>query len=282
MTKKAAVRPAKTARNSGEAAAGEATSRYSAPALEKGLEILEVLADAPDGYTLNELAQVLGRTMSEIFRMAVTLVARGWVLQGSDDRYQLSLHMFELANRHRPFNTLLQSALPLMRNFSKQSRQSVHLSVMDRDCALVMAQTDAPGTWCFSVRVGTRVSLLRSGSGLVLLAFQDPAALDRLLAAQTPDDLPHTGTPAALRKRIAQVRQLGHASSPSHQLKGVVDLAVPVLGRTGEVLAAMVCPFMERIDGGNAVDMAASVALLREAAAELSKDLGFVTPAVSA
>ena len=35
---------------------GEGALRYAAPALEKGLDILEALADSATGYTLNELA----------------------------------------------------------------------------------------------------------------------------------------------------------------------------------------------------------------------------------
>jgi len=51
--------------------------RYTAPALEKGLDILDVLVDTAEGYTLNELSVKLGRTVSEIFRMVVTLERRG-------------------------------------------------------------------------------------------------------------------------------------------------------------------------------------------------------------
>ncbi len=43
--------------------------RYSAPALEKGLDVLECLADGAAPQSLNALARALGRTSSEIFRM---------------------------------------------------------------------------------------------------------------------------------------------------------------------------------------------------------------------
>ncbi len=65
-----------------------APNRYSAPALEKGLDILEALAQTDGGYTLNELAQALGRNVNEIFRMVMTLQHRGYIAQGEpDDRY---------------------------------------------------------------------------------------------------------------------------------------------------------------------------------------------------
>jgi hypothetical protein len=55
--------------------ASSTSEKYAAPALDKGLDILEVLADAAQGMTLNGIAKVLNRTTSEIFRMVVTLQA---------------------------------------------------------------------------------------------------------------------------------------------------------------------------------------------------------------
>ena len=91
----------------------QGAQRYAAPALEKGLDILEALAASPAGYTLAELAQKIGRSVSEIFRMAVTLQRRGFVQVDENDRYSLTLKMFELAHRQQPLKSLVSVALPL-------------------------------------------------------------------------------------------------------------------------------------------------------------------------
>ena len=44
---------------------------YSAPALEKGLDILELLSKQEAGLTQSEISRALGRSVSEIFRMLV-------------------------------------------------------------------------------------------------------------------------------------------------------------------------------------------------------------------
>ena len=82
-----------------------------APALEKGLDILEALAASPAGYTLAELAHRIDRSVSEIFRMAVTLQRRGYVQVDENDRYTLTLKMFELAHRQQPLKSLVSVAL---------------------------------------------------------------------------------------------------------------------------------------------------------------------------
>ena len=54
---------------------------YSAPALEKGLDILELLSEQEAGLTQSEIARGLGRSIGEIFRMLMVLRDRGFVSQ---------------------------------------------------------------------------------------------------------------------------------------------------------------------------------------------------------
>src|SRR5215469_9025953 len=64
---------------------------YPTPALEKGLDILELFASTPEGMTVSEVARRLNRTMSEIFRMLLCLEHRGYLAQSATkDRYHLT------------------------------------------------------------------------------------------------------------------------------------------------------------------------------------------------
>nr|WP_321509935.1 helix-turn-helix domain-containing protein [uncultured Celeribacter sp.] len=86
-------------------------SKYRAPALPKGLDILELLASEAEGRTQAETAKTLGRTTSEIFRMLMVLRDRSYVEPSEDDdRYYLTTRMFELAHRHPPVRRLTSLA----------------------------------------------------------------------------------------------------------------------------------------------------------------------------
>jgi uncharacterized membrane protein len=54
-------------------------SRYAAPALDKGLDILELLSSVSEALTHSEIASRLGRTLTEVFRMLVCLEQRGYI-----------------------------------------------------------------------------------------------------------------------------------------------------------------------------------------------------------
>src|SRR3954471_17013981 len=52
---------------------------HSAPALAKGLEIIELLGDIPAGLSISEIAARLGRSLNEVFRVIVVMEGRGWL-----------------------------------------------------------------------------------------------------------------------------------------------------------------------------------------------------------
>jgi len=118
----------------------EVARRYPTPALEKGLDALELLASESEGLTKTEVARRLGRTVSEVFRMLVCLETRGYIARsGSDDRYSLTLHLFRLAYEHPPIERLTTEALPIMRHVTRQIKQSCHLGVLDGDRVVIIA-----------------------------------------------------------------------------------------------------------------------------------------------
>jgi DNA-binding IclR family transcriptional regulator len=231
-------------------ASGENTDspRYAAPALEKGLDILDVLVDTAEGYTLNELSVKLGRTVSEIFRMVVTLERRGYVQGDHNDRYTLTLKLFEMAHRQQPIRSLTAMALPLLRDLANVTRQSCHLSIYHSGRVAVIAQVDSPERWSFGLKVGAVMGLTDTSSGHVLLAFRDLAERERMLAAHTRVEGENDVEPAALLALLDEIRATGHEIVPSRQMRGVTNMAFPVIGSSGDAVAAVNVPYLERID----------------------------------
>ncbi len=222
--------------------------RYTAPALEKGLDILDVLVDTAEGYTLNELSGKLGRTVSEIFRMVVTLERRGYVQGDHNDRYTLTLKLFEMAHRQQPIRSLTAMALPLLRDLANVTRQSCHLSIYHSGRVAVIAQVDSPERWSFGLKVGAVMGLTDTSSGHVLLAFRDLAERERMLAAHTRVEGENDVEPAALLTLLDEIRATGHEIVPSRQMRGVTNVAFPVIGSSGDAVAAVNVPYLERID----------------------------------
>ena len=224
----------------------EKPPRYSAPALEKGLDILELLADMEQGLTQSDIARAMDRTVSEIFRMLVVLTDRGYVTQDPDtDRYVLTTKLFEVSQRTPLIRRLTSLAGPLMRRLTATINQSAHLAIISDDAVLVVGQVDPPGYHVMSVRLGARIDIWRASSGRVILAFVDEDRLEELFG-RVP--LPKGKSRAQLRAELAEIRARGHEITDSFVARGIVNIAVPVRDHTGRAIAALTVPHLERFD----------------------------------
>lgn len=246
------------------------TPKYTAPALEKGLDILEHLSRAEVGLTQAEIARVLGRSVSEIFRMLVVLQQRGYIaFDTGTDRYVLTTLMFEIAHRTSLIRRLTTAAAPLMRTLAQRINQSVHLAVLAEDSVLIVGQVDPPARHVMSVRLGTRVDVWRASSGRVMMAFQTEDALSEMLS-RTP--LTPAMTEQQLRTDLAAIRIRGHEIVDSFVVKGVVNISAPIIGHTGHAIAALTVPHIERY--GDTISFSDCCVATIDCAARLTQSLG--------
>ena len=256
-----------------KAAAAQSAAQvvYRAPALDKGLDILELLATQPQGLTRSQIVKDMARSPNEIYRMLERLVARQYVTRSaSGDRYALSLKLFAMAHAHPPLNRLINQALPVMDDFACRAEQSCHMGVYDRGNVLIAAQINSPRGWSFSVQRGARVGLLDTASGHMLLAYADADSRQRMLAEHRPLDGEVPVTDDGLAQTLAAIRAQGYVERDSAQSYGVVDISFPILAPDNTALATLTCPYIRRIDRHVGPDLAAVRACLREASAALS------------
>ncbi len=249
----------------------EEVERYRAPALDKGLDILELLAEQKGGLTRTEITRQLGRNASEIYRMLERLVARQYVTRSpGGDRYTLSLKLFALAHRHPPIHRLIDEALPSMQRFTEAAAQSCHLTVYDRGNLLVIAQAEDPGAWGITVRLGARIDLADTASGLTMLTFQTPAQRDTMLAEHARLAGALAFDEAEFGRVAAILREQGSICRESRHAVGVTAIALPVLGPSGQAIAVLACPYVQRVNVQAAPSMDAVIRLLRDTAGGLS------------
>lgn len=249
---------------------------YAAPALEKGIDILELLASAPEGLTSSEIAQRLGRSLSEIFRILVVMERRSWLHKCPDtDRYSVSYRVLENALRATPVQALSTIAPGLMYELSCEIVQSCHMAVVSDSAILIVLQQDSPAHSGFSVRLGAHCDALASCSGHVLLAFSDRRTVQNVLNAipTVPAAKLH-----AFTSRLAIVRERGYEIKPSSRSVGVTDISYPIFGFDGRIRAALTIPFLTVIDGSQQVDIERARQNLEKAANRISNSLGWFGP----
>ncbi len=247
--------------------------RYSAPALEKGLDVLEILAAQPHSLSLQEIANRLQRTSNELFRMLDVLVRRGYLSRLPDSTYALTLRLFELAQRHPPVERLLDVAMPYMERVARTTGQSNHLSVYHDARLVVLARAEPPEPMSALVRQGAHFAFHDDRvSARVITAFQSGARQD-LYLKDLMGARPSAVRRASLLKRIQAIHARGYDEGPSDTLSGVIDICFPLFDHFG-VVAALNIVYLKQRDAR--VTVPAARRALREVALAISKSLGWL------
>jgi DNA-binding IclR family transcriptional regulator len=155
------------------ATAAEGTSGrvYAVPALEKGLDVLELLAHARSAMSLNAIAKDLGRSRQELFRVVTCLHARGYLLRDAAASYRLSTRMFEVGSRHAAQQVFVSLAMPHMERLADLTGESVQMGVLEGDRILIIATAVGSSDLQVGVKVGSSIALYYSNVGQMLMAY---------------------------------------------------------------------------------------------------------------
>ncbi len=246
---------------------------YSAPALEKGIDILEALAASEEAMTARQVAEQLGRSKNEIFRMVYVLVERGYVNRDpATDRLSLSNRLFELGMRTPRSRTLVEVALPAMQRFANASGHATHLVVVSRGQTVVVANAAPPwAAFNFLLQPGYGNAATEAISGQTIIAFQTE---DRR-KAMIEESLALLGGKSAFPSLVDEIDGIAKAGSivaPSHFLIGVIDICAPIRDKSGIAIASIVVPCLQHRERKE--DYESIRAALLETCTEISRSLG--------
>jgi DNA-binding IclR family transcriptional regulator len=245
--------------------------RYPTPALEKGLDILELFAHEPSGLTKSEVARRLNRTVSEIFRMLLCLEERGYIAQSDgDERFRLTLRMFRMSLEYPPTKRLVSEALPIMQDVVHQLNQSCHLGVLEGGQVVIVAQADSPVSPGFYVKAGSIVDLMHASTGHVIMAHIPTDLRER--AIEMWQHLTGNRVPKDLEAHLAKIQAQGYEERDSYEMRGVINISYPVLDERGNAVAALTIPFLERLEHPTTPKTARLA--LREASLKLTEAIG--------
>jgi DNA-binding IclR family transcriptional regulator len=243
--------------------------RYRAPALEKGLDVLELLSRAAQPMTVGMITQHLGRSTGELFRMLQVLEYRGFIeMAKSGNGYVPTTKLFALGMQQAPVKSLIEAALPAMRQLADDADQSCHLALRAGGEIVIAARVESAGLLGFSVRIGYRQPLTITGSGMILYAFQS----DAVRASWEREFDPALGAKGlkAFRAQADEARARGYQELASDIVWGIIDLSAPVL-RGDSAAAALTMPFVQKKN--LTVDRAGALELVRAAATTISSQL---------
>lgn len=204
------------------------------------VRVLETFTPSRTVQTAAEIGRRSGLPRSTAHRIVGELVDAGLLERDDDRRIRIGMRLWELATRSSQALRLRQAAMPAMERVQARVREHTQLAVLEQDEALFLERLSGPTSGSNVTRIAGRLPLHASSSGLVLLAYGTRDLQERMLAGRLPRLTPETiADPTALRRKLAEVRTLGHAVARGSIELVSTGVAVPVRDETGTVVAAL-------------------------------------------
>lgn len=204
-----------------------------AQAIERALTILELFDERVAELTVGEVATRLGVHRSTASRLLSVLVRHGLLeLDETGGRYRLGLGIVSLAGLVLNRFPVRARAHDVLRELRDSTEETAYLGLLDGDEVVYIDQASSPHVTVNVDWVGYRQSLTASATGFLLLAFQPPETIAKLLTASRAE----ARSPEPSELELAAIRRRGYLVRTNADEAGV---AAPVRDHRGVVIAAI-------------------------------------------
>jgi DNA-binding IclR family transcriptional regulator len=258
------------------AAKGEKKNReYSAPAVDRALDILEFMAKHPRPYGTTELARCLKLPVNSVFRILKRLTEREYTVQDPiSSGYQLSTRVFSLGMSLYTRFELRQRARPHMEWLCRETEETCQIQVPHGDQMLVIDTVSPEVQFYLRVVPGSLVYYHPNAYGKAVLAFMGEDEVKQVVPSRLVGLTPNTIVlRTELLQQLEHTRQTGLAYDNEEYTSGILCIGAPVFDVQGKVVAGLgVTCLLSTIDAAN---KAAFELLVLECAWRVSKDIGY-------
>ena len=207
----------------------ESGTRYSIRAVERVLDILDVLARSDTGTALVDVARAIGLPKSSVFRYLVTLERRGHVIRGKDDTFRLGAGRSYM--RPRDVARLCAAAVGRMQELCRRFDETINLGTLDGHRIIYLEVVESPKAMRFAAARGGSDPIHSSALGKIISAELSDEEVRGILAVEgMPALTTRTITsPDAFLAELATVRAQRYAVDEGENEDGgrCVAVALP-------------------------------------------------------
>ena len=208
--------------------------------VRKAMAVISAFSYAEPVLGVSELSRRLGLGKSTVHRLLTTLAADGFVERTPDERYRLSLKLYEIGQQVVASLELREVAHTPLERLRNASGETSHLAVLAVPDVVYLDRFESPSTLRMFTRFGRRTPAHCTSSGKCLLAFGRSADVERVIEAGLSRLGPRTITGRTMfRRALTEVRRRGYALSIEESESGVVSAGAPVFDHAGECIAAV-------------------------------------------
>jgi IclR family transcriptional regulator, KDG regulon repressor len=249
---------------------------YKITALQRGLQLLQLFSESPQGFTAKQVADRSRLPVSTVHRFLVNLEAGGF-LNCSGNVYHLGSACFAIGQAALAQLDIRRVSLPYLQELNRQTRETVHLTIRHGSVAVYVEKLDSTEQLRIYSRIGAAVPLYCTAVGKVMLAYMPDDQRNGLLPQLTLKRFtPNTvGNLQELAAELQRVRKNGYACDLEEHELHIRCVAAPIWDDAGQVNASLsiTAPIVRM-----ALSRLRQLApLIQGAGLQISRELGYQT-----
>ncbi|SHH91178.1 IclR family transcriptional regulator [Clostridium grantii] len=209
-----------------------ANNKYAAPAVEKALDILELMTERNYNLTVTEISNELAISVNSVFRIMKELEIKQYVVKDlADSSYYLTAKLYFLGNKIKNRVSIIKESEHTMSNLLRETKETILLTKLNSQLeTLVLEQFESIHSIKFLSLVGGTYDSYSSAMGKCLLAYLPQEELDNYL--MNTNLKPRTENTiidkAILREELLGIKENGISIDHEESVKGLTCIACPV------------------------------------------------------
>ena len=209
--------------------------------LQRGLTILELLSEHPEGLELHEIAATLSLPKSSAHNLLQTLLAQRYIRLTPAARYELTLKTFEVGAAVVQTTDVTQVLRQYMQQAFADCNETMHCGVLAGSEVLYIDKIESTQSIRMASHIGIRMPLYATAMGKAFLAEMKD---DEVRALYGREDMPSLTSRTitnvdALLSQLSQVREQGWAMEDQENADNVTCVGVAICGRDGRPAYAL-------------------------------------------
>lgn len=250
----------------------------SVQVIERGLDLIELLATSEYGMSISELCQKTGLPKSTVHRILSTYADRHYVEKNEESSVYCLGHKFvEIASLFLNKIILKTEAAPIMHELAVEFQCVSYLGILEQNEVMYLERAEQFNSLRLYAQIGKREPVYCTALGKVLSAALPENEFMHM--TRHLSYIPYT--PSSVKnfdefvKEVEFARINGYAVDREEHTMGSCCLAVPIYDYTRKVMAAMSISGPALLSNYNEDYLAAR---MKDAAMTLSKRVGYTIP----
>lgn len=207
----------------------------------KAFRILNAFEYAGEKLSLSQLTRRLDMNVATAHRFLITLQSVGAVVKTPNGSFELGFLLADLGGKVSIIDVMNSISMPHVESLAERFDETIHAAILDNDMVFYVAKGEVSRSLTLITHIGKRLPAYCTGLGKALMSTLDEAELQRCIARQSFQPLTEKTTtePTALLEELQLTRERGYAIDDEEVEIGLRCVAVPIIGRSNQLKAAI-------------------------------------------